>query len=353
MNMKKELFTTILVISTSLVAATSSSFPRFTMITPQSGSAFRYDGNSVGVWVTNDVPVLFTTSRLDIAFNHPSASTGPIGWARQNDNASLTAIFVTIPEQRLPDNADLVIDFTFTDNVNERSISTTYYFDTFDPENPVIEAENFDGSGEPDAPVVTLESTDALREWIADERMIAGIDSGDILNYNYNFPEGNYHVYLKERLDHLQESLVSLQVVEEATATELGVFNGVNTDGFFRNFQLKNRAGNRAMVVPLNGPASLRLASETDDLNGDSLFLNYLVFVPTDDPVQSLFLQSSPNVEGPYVDDPAAVIDEETRTIETPRAADQQFYLIDGPPGTVRPTDIELTGDTVRIRFEP
>ena len=226
------------------------------------------------------------------------------------------------------------------------------YFDTFDSENPVVEAEWHTNT---DAPVEVINSTDAPREWEPQERAVAGLDAGEFLDYELSLPAGNYHVFLKQNLEARERSTISLHQLLGEESNELGVFQGETTPGFYRNFPLLNRAGKRMQVVSAAEIIRFRLQAEDDLADGESLALNYLVWIPTDELPQRWALQSASQAEGPYVDDPMADVDSELGEIQTEAQGEARFYRLRSlREGDTAPRieSIERNGGEVFLKVE-
>jgi hypothetical protein len=153
------------------------------------------------------------------------------------------------------------------------------------------------------------------------------------LNYTRTFEDTNYHVYL--RVGSMGNNSASLDFVTSdpavgnQTTFPAGRFVIPNTvrRSTFTYVPLVS-AGEKA-VLKLSGLKTLRL-TQTGTPSKDSRLLayNYLLFVPTSNPVSTfVVLESSPTVEGPYTNANAS-IDYEFRTITVPQSGKAQFYRL-------------------------
>ena len=108
-------------------------------------------------------------------------------------------------------------------------------------------------------------------------------------------------------------------------------------------------------VVSTEEVFRFRLQVEDELTDGESLTLNYLVWVPTDEPAQRWALQSASKVEGPFVDDPMADVDSVTGVIQTVVSGDVRFYRLRAlQDGGLAPhiESIEQNAEGVELKVE-
>jgi hypothetical protein len=222
--------------------------------------------------------------------------------------------------------------------------SVTLHFDTFLPDNLVIEIEDYNfnggsfidnpvpgpegGPGAPDSyttvagisevdyhetratpngtntryrpsdPVRMQHTFDLQRQKFLDagggDLGVFDFDVGDIvggewLNYTRTFPAGSYHVYLRQSLVNMPTAESALELVTgdrtqpDQTTRSLGTFLGRLSGFQYRNVPLTDATGQKT-ILRLSGEQTLRLRQVTttpgDGLNSQG----YLVLVPTADP---------------------------------------------------------------------
>ncbi len=98
-----------------------------------------------------------------------------------------------------------------------------------------------------------------------------------------------------------------------------------------------------------------RLQAEDELADGESLALNYLVWIPTDKLPQRWALQSAAQADGPYVDDPMADVDSELGEIQAVAQEEARFYRLRSlREGDTAPqiNSIERNGGEVILRVE-
>jgi hypothetical protein len=145
-------------------------------------------------------------------------------------------------------------------------------------------------------------------------------NSGDWYNYTRNWSYGLYHVYLRASQGHESERIAAdLSLIRtNGSATRLGTFSAPPTGAWdvFTFVPLLTETGDPA-VVPLRGPASLRLSLQSGP------DINYLMFVDQSThvdypPIYLLkcdldgliylgfrgYLESAPSIEGPWSPEP-------------------------------------------------
>ncbi len=183
------------------------------------------------------------------------------------------------------------------------------------------------------------------------EYQLTRTEAGEWVNYTRTFVSQNYHVYL--RVGSLGENTNSLSTVggSPTTADQIplaaGTFLIPNT---FRRSNYRfvplTAAGSRA-VLRLSEVQTLRLTQGgVPSKHNRLLALNYLLFVPTADPVSSVVvLESAPTVNGPYTNT-GVVVDQEFRTITLPQSDSARFFRL----RSEKPYRIEISrqgGDVV------
>lgn len=210
-------------------------------------------------------------------------------------------------------------------------------FDTFSPENLVIEVEDYnfgggqyhdnpsvvpgaansyrDATGVPNIdffdtrssgnfpyrqgePVGTKVSLDAIRAKFAAaggadagvfDYDIGQIERGEFLQYTRRFPTGTYEVYLRESLFNVSLAEAVLERVqgpasqENPATTILGSFLGTSSGTKHRTVPLTDALGQSKVVVRLSGEVTLRLRQLTSEPADGDIFQNYLLFVPVAD----------------------------------------------------------------------
>jgi hypothetical protein len=344
-----------IIAGTSMFTASAQGIPEVTFLdpTPANGAGFLDDRVTLKVLFEDDQNMGFqdNTMKLDFSFpgqgEHGISLFGSPRFLNEDGTAMEMTFFLTIPIHDQP--LHFWVWFEDTDgNATEQIV----YFDTFDPENPVVEAEWHTNT---DAPVEVVNSTDAPREWEPQERAVTGLDAGEFLDYELSLPAGNYHVFLKQNLEGRERSTISLHQLLGEESNELGVFQGETTPGFYRNFPLMNRAGKRMQVVSAAEVIRFRLQAEDELADGESLALNYLVWIPTDELPQRWALQSAPQADGPYVDDPMADVDSELGEIQTEAQGEARFYRLRSlQEGDTAPRieSIERNGGEVFLKVE-
>lgn len=226
------------------------------------------------------------------------------------------------------------------DDAEEASSSATFTFDTFLPDNLMIEVEdyNFLGGQFIDNPVPIAEGTGPQSTGYANQFGIKNIDysdtrndfnsvpyrpddnvrmqrtldyprakytqaggsaagvydydvgdiaAGEWLNYTRTFPSGTYEVYLRETLRNGTQVEAVLETVsnptEENQSTRLlGSFIAPSSGLNFRNIPLTDAVGNKRTVT-LTGQTTLRLRQVSSAPADGAIFQNYLIFIPTED----------------------------------------------------------------------
>jgi hypothetical protein len=221
--------------------------------------------------------------------------------------------------------------------------SQTFYFDTFSPENLVIEVEdyNFSSGAFFDNPIVIPEDTGPQDNAYMDQtgtpqvdyndtrtdfrdvpyrpndnvRMQHSLDmprqkfveaggpdagifdydvgdtvGGEWLNYTRTFDPGSYEVYLREYIvnipnaESVLELVTSDPTIADQTTKPLGSFLGVRSGFSYRNVPLTDGSGANKVILRVSGKTTLRLRQVTTDPDGAYVAQNYLVFVQVPDP---------------------------------------------------------------------
>ena len=190
------------------------------------------------------------------------------------------------------------------------------------------------------------------------EYSVIRTEVGEWLNYTRNFPNQNYHVYL--RVGTFGASEVTLSKVTSdptlpgQTTTPLGRFNLPNQfkrDNFLYQ-PLTVGCDQGPAVVNLSGDSTIRLTmAGTTGQDSRKLYLNYLLFVPTTDPVTSaVVLKSSSTVAGPYTNAAGASVNLATKTVTVPYSGSATFYRLCSD-AAVTITSINVVGPNVVITY--
>ncbi|MBI4657851.1 MAG: hypothetical protein HY735_03195 [Verrucomicrobia bacterium] len=242
----------------------------------------------------------------------------------------------------LAENVNYAAEFKVTDSDNV-AVSSTLYFDTFSPNNFLIEVEdfNFGGGQFIDNPIVIAEGTGPQAKAYANQVGVQGTDysdtrtslqnvpyrpddyvrmrqsldfprdkftkaggaaasvfdydvgdivAGEWMNYTRTFPAGTYEVYLRESLvngtqvEAVLEKVTSNPAQPNPTTRVLGSFLAQRTGYLFRMFPLTDGLGKNKIIVRLSGVETLRLRQVSSSPSDGGIFQNYLVLLPVPDP---------------------------------------------------------------------
>lgn len=277
-------------------------------------------------------------------------------------NASLGGLETNVSYQA-------VLEVTDADNV---TVTNTLYFDTFLPEDPVIEIEDYnfgagqffdnpvvvpEGSGganaynlqvgtedvdyhdtrtdfndvpyRPDDHVRMQHSLDLVRQKFTAaggaaanvfDYDVGDVASGEFMNYTRTFAAGTYEIYLRQAYVNLAQGEAVLERVTgdraqpNPTTQMLGSFLGVKSGFVYRNIPLTDGLGQSRIKVRLSGVETIRLRQVTAEPGDGSIFQNYMVLVPVADAgVQRATVTSVSPAQGATVETVTPVI---TATIQ-------------------------------------
>lgn len=315
--------------------------PSIQNVSPAYQANFAFGASAVTFNVLDDTNT--PVDNIELTLNGVLYKNGSPGVAitgtEQNRLFTLTGV--------LTPNVNYVGSIKATDNVGA-SVLLDYVFDTFQTNNLVLEAEEFNfGSGLfLDSPWLIPESTsdldhaynhqtgtpeidyhdnqsfanglstfrlydnvrnihggDPLRaKYVLAggtaagfyEQIIEDIRDGDWLNYTKTFTAGNYHVYLRQSQYLLPRTLVTLeQVTSDRTQTDqttklLGSFLGsISGLDRYANVPLTDAGGQEVVVRFAGGPDTVRVRDRVTGNASDEigiLLQNYLVFIPVANP---------------------------------------------------------------------
>jgi hypothetical protein len=311
--------------------------PRVTILEPSVGASLVAENASLVVEIQDDEPM--PVEPIPFFLNGVRAQGSWFIEAQENERRKLTVTLLGA----LVYNQDYEFEVIATDS-DGLTNSARIYFDTFDPESVLIEAEdyNFESGLFIDHPILLPEgeidssayggqvgtpgvdfhettlipvvernayrpldtvgverSTDLAREKFLQsggpnagvyDYAVTGIREGEWLNYGRGFPRRAYLVRMRQSLVGLPESATLLSLVSGDPSTlvqgtvPVGVFLGRVTDGRYRTIPLTDALARQEVVLRLTSDATVRLTQLTDDPAGDSLSQNFMVFIPTADP---------------------------------------------------------------------
>jgi hypothetical protein len=311
--------------------------PLVSILNPGAGASFVAPTESLVVQVQDDQPV--PAEKLTLLLNGSRPTSGFFSVSRTDDGRTLRLELA----RALSGNMDYVFQATAADSAGATA-TAEIYFDTFDPNSIVVEGEdyNFQSGKFIDSPEVTPEGapsenaywgktatpevdfhdattnpgssanpprpedavgTDRATDFLRQKFSLAGgpennvqdyavrhVRKGEWLNYTRNFVVGAYEARLRESVLGLQQSATVLNLLltgatnETQTTVPLGVFLSPDTAGRYRTIPLTDGLGKNKVLVRLGGEKTVRLAQETDDPTGESIWQNFLIFIPAADP---------------------------------------------------------------------
>jgi len=174
------------------------------------------------------------------------------------------------------------------------------------------------------------------------------------LNYTRDFPEGEYHVYLRAAGRATQEihldEVTSDPSQFDQTTRRLGTFDLPNMGVKFHYRFVALKDDEKANVrLTLDGIKTLRLTigDEREDRLNDTTALNYLLFTPAIEdqaPEPALTVLASSTLDGVYESAGDAVV--EADQIIIPVSSDMQFFKINVP--TAQAVSFVLQGISVQ-----
>ncbi|MBM3836925.1 MAG: hypothetical protein FJ398_02990 [Verrucomicrobia bacterium] len=308
--------------------------PVISEVKPAEFANFLPASTPVSFKATDDKPL--DNAKIEVSLNG-SALTSATGLTITGAGNSRTVSF-----GGLAANANYAVEIKVTDSDNA-SAGSTLYFDTFSPNNLVIEIEdfNFGGGQFVDNPIVIPEGTGPQAKAYANQAGVQGTDysdtrtsfqnvpyrpddyvrmrqsldltrdkftkaggsaasvfdydvgdivAGEWMNYTRTFPAGTYEVYLRESLvngtqvEAVLEKMTSDRSQPNQTTRTLGSFLAPRTGYLLRNIPLTDGLGKSKVIVRLSGLETLRLRQVSSAPSDGGIFQNYLVFVPVADP---------------------------------------------------------------------
>lgn len=305
--------------------------PVISDIVPESFSNFLPTTTDLTFTVTDDTAI--PTEKISVQLNGVTY-TSANGLVITGTGKSVTA---KLSGKLIPNNNyTAVLVATDSDNLTTQ---TTVYFDTFNADAIVIEAEDYNFSGQfINAPVILSEGSGPEDDAYSQQQGAEGIDfhdtrtsphspdnlyrsgdpirmqhsldvarskfvtaggagsgvfdydvgdivAGEWMNYTHDFPAGAYEVYLRESLANLANGESVLELVTsdrsqtDQTVNPLGSFLGLRSGFQYRNFPLTDGSGATKIRLNLSGETTLRLRHITSDSSDSARYLNYLVFV--------------------------------------------------------------------------
>ena len=186
------------------------------------------------------------------------------------------------------------------------------------------------------------------------EYQVTDTEGGEWLNYTRDFPEGEYHVYLRAagratQKIHLDEVTSDPSQIDQTTR-RLGTFDLPNMGVKFNYRFVALKDDQKANVrLTLDGIKTLRLTigDEREDRLNDTTALNYLLFTPAIEdqaPEPALTVLASSTLDGVYESAGDAVV--EAGQIIIPVSSDMQFFKINVP--TAQAVSFVLQGISVQ-----
>jgi hypothetical protein len=176
------------------------------------------------------------------------------------------------------------------------------------------------------------------------EYQVTDTEGGEWLNYTRDFPEGEYHVYLRAAGRATQEihldEVTSDPSQFDQTTRRLGTFDLPNMGVKFNYRFVALKDDQKANVrLTLDGIKTLRLTigDEREDRLNDTTALNYLLFTPAIEdqaPEPALTVLAASTLDGVY--EPAGDAVVEADQIIIPVSSDMQFFKINVPYGAGR-----------------
>ncbi len=311
--------------------------PHIAILEPAAGASFLLGNETLIVEIEDDEPM--PDEYIPFLLNGVRAQGDFLAIGQENGRRKLHLELIGA----LAPNHDYEFEVIATDSAGATN-SARIYFDTFDPESVVIEAEdyNFESGLFIDQPIVlpegesdasafglkvgtpgidfydtTLTPSPGMNAYrpfdavgversadLPREKFIRGggpsadvfdysvtrIRNGEWLNYGRGFPRLSYRVRLRQSLEGLPQSatLLSLVTGDPASpgqaAIPAGMFLGQSVPGRYRTIPLTDGVGKEEVVLRLTSEATVRLTQLTDDPTGNLLSQNFLVFIPVADP---------------------------------------------------------------------
>lgn len=311
----------------------ANSDPVIADIMPANGAIFQPANTEIHFTVNDDKPL--STNNISVNLNG-TVYTGANGLSFMG---TATSRMVMLGNLQANQNYEAVLTVTDSDGVTR---SSTLNFDTFASSNIVIESEDYnfssgqfldnnvligenapaqptsykdsvgtrtidfaDARPNPGAladfryrigdPVGTQRASDFVRQKFVDaggaaaeifDYSVRDLSAGDWMNYTRTIPAGTYHIYLRQSVFNIENSVATLSRVTSGATTDtqttvaLGTFTASRSGVEYRNVPLADALGN-PVPVTLSGVQTLRVTQVTEDPDDNYIFQNYLVLVPT------------------------------------------------------------------------
>ncbi|MGE3309928.1 MAG: hypothetical protein AB7O66_08155 [Limisphaerales bacterium] len=385
--------------------ATGNEPPVLAGVSPAAAANFLPVSTAISFTATDDKPI--ATEALSITLNgttYTSANGLTVGGSGTSRTASLSG--------QLALNGTHVALLKVVDS-DGATREQTLKFDTFDPANFVVEAEDYnfaaggflnnpvpvpEGSGggdnsydsqegvpdidffdtrtspngedtmyRPTDPIRMARSLDKIRKKYADAGGIEGgvydYDVGDLVagewtQYTRTFTAGSYEVYLRAQVvniataDSVLEHVTGDPTQPDAAVSLLGSFLGVRGGFDYQNIPLTDGSGANRTVVRLSGTTTLRIRHLTSNAADGYRLLNYLIFVPVADTTQRATVTSASPAANSTVNTVTPVIDVTLQNRDTTVDIGTVKLRLNGAdvPATVTAT---ATGATIRHPISP
>ena len=254
--------------------------------------------------------------------------------------------------------------FDYSDTAGEEALAI---YRAWDPVNTQAGSSETANVAQPDGqdPAVNDTTRKASLDVGLPEYQVTGTRGGEWMNYTREFPDGEYHVYLRAA-SRATQSIYLDQVSGNTSGTNqsterLGTFQMPNM-GIKSNYRfvaLTGEDGSR-VKLNLNGKQTMRLSVGTEDDNrvNNTTSLNYLLFVPATEeeapPEETLSIAGAATVNGDYTEVSGAVF--EPGKITVPATASMQFFKILVPAASAASFAIDsvsVQGDALTITYTP
>jgi hypothetical protein len=326
--------TALLFLALAMSSGVAGAPPTVEIQQPAEGATAILATDSIIVQVEDEQPL--SDQGLTLLLNGSWPQRGGIAISRVDEGRQLRVelAFALTP------NEDYVFE-AIVEDAEGLTNSARIYFDTFDPNRIVIEAEDYNYNsgrfidspnltpeGEPDQyaywgrsgvggvdfhdtssvpgasntyrsedPVGLERSNDFTRQWFLQwggaaagihDYSVAGVRAEEWLEYTRTFGAQSFKVRLRQWVDGLPLSVTGLeQAVTNDTVRSLiplGAFLNSPNDGLYRTVPLTDGVGRNEVVFRPDGVATVRLKQLTEVSEGESVAHNFLVFIPVENP---------------------------------------------------------------------